>query len=211
MEMSMLDRLLGGAQKVSRAATWVGGALMMATAFVVTFDVFVRKVAGFSLEGADELSGYAFAISTAWAFALTQLQRANVRIDGIYLLAPTGLRAILDIVALLAIGLFLACLLWSGWIMLVDSYTFDARAITSWRTPLTYPQAAWLLGWLWFGVVLVLVFLRCLQGLLQGRPQDVVAVAGVRTLDEEVRAEISHAAEEVAHEREHRQIRRGHE
>jgi hypothetical protein len=51
----MLDKLLGGAHALSRAATWIGGAMMMATAFAVTFDVVVRKVAGFSLEGAGEL------------------------------------------------------------------------------------------------------------------------------------------------------------
>jgi TRAP-type C4-dicarboxylate transport system permease small subunit len=205
----MLDRLLGGALVLSRAATWLGGAMMMATAFVVTFDVVVRKLAGFSLEGADELSGYAFAISTAWAFSLGLLQRANVRIDGIYLLAPTGIRAILDFVALTALSLFLACLLWSGWYMWLDSYQYDARSITSWRTPLAYPQAAWLLGWLWFAVVSVLVILRCLEAAMQGRPEDVVAVAGVRTLAEVVDAEIRHASDEVAQERQHPHQRRG--
>jgi TRAP-type C4-dicarboxylate transport system permease small subunit len=201
----MLDRLLEGALVLSRAATWFGGAMMLATAFVVTFDVVVRKLAGFSLEGADELSGYAFAISTAWAFSLGLLQRGNVRIDGIYLLAPTGIRAILDFVALTALSLFLACLLWSGWYMWLDSYRYDARSITSWRTPLAYPQAAWLLGWLWFAVVIVLVYLRCLQAGMQGRPEDVVAVAGVRTLKEEVDAEIRHASDEIGHERHHSQ------
>jgi TRAP-type C4-dicarboxylate transport system permease small subunit len=204
----MLDRLLGGALVLSRAATWIGGAMMMATAFIVTFDVVIRKVAGFSLEGADELSGYAFAISTAWAFSLGLLQRANVRIDGIYLLASTPIRAFLDFVALAALSLFLACLLWSGWYMWLDSYQYEARSITSWRTPLAYPQAAWLLGWLWFAIVISLVFLRCVLAVVQGRPEDVVAVAGVRTLDEEVAAEIRHASDEIAHARQQRQKRR---
>jgi TRAP-type C4-dicarboxylate transport system permease small subunit len=199
----MLDRLLGGAHVVSRAATWIGGAMMMATAFVVTFDVVVRKVAGFSLEGADELSGYAFAISTAWAFSLGFLQRANVRIDGLYLLTSTKVRAALDFVALAALSLFLACLLRSSWYMCLDNYLYNARSITSWRTPIAYPQAAWLLGLLWFGVVVALVSLRCLQAALQGRPQDVVAVAGVLTLEEEVGAEIRHASDKVEHERQH--------
>ncbi len=203
----MLDKLLGRATALSRMATWLGGAMMMATAFVVTFDVVVRKLAGFSLEGADELSGYAFAIATAWAFSLGLLQRANVRIDGIYLLASTGIRAFLDFVALSALGLFLVCMLWSGWYMWLDSYTYGATSITSWRTPLAYPQAAWLLGWLWFAAVLVLVLLRCILAILKGRPEDVVAIAGVRTLEEEVKAEVSHAIREVSHERGHRQRR----
>ncbi|MEZ5853385.1 MAG: TRAP transporter small permease subunit [Hyphomicrobiaceae bacterium] len=200
----MLDSLLGRARTISKAASWLGGLMMLLTAFVVTFDVLVRKLADFSLEGADELSGYAFAISTSWAFALGLLDRANVRIDGIYMLAPTALKAFLDFAALAALGLFLAAMLWSGWYMWLDSYQYEATSITSWRTPLAYPQALWMLGWLWFAVVLVLIVLRCIQAVLQGRPEDVVAVAGVRTLEEEVTAEVSHAAEEVAHERVHR-------
>ncbi|MFV0297982.1 MAG: TRAP transporter small permease subunit, partial [Hyphomicrobiaceae bacterium] len=108
----MLDTLLAGARRVSRAATWIGGAMMMITAFIVTFDILARKFANFSLEGADELSGYAFAISTSWAFAQGLLDRVNVRIDGIYLLVPTSFKAFLDFVALLSLSLFLAAMLW---------------------------------------------------------------------------------------------------
>jgi TRAP-type C4-dicarboxylate transport system permease small subunit len=201
----MLDRLIGGATRASRWAAWAGGALMLITAVIVTFDVVVRKVAGFSLEGADELSGYTFAISTAWAFAFGLLLRSNVRIDGLYLMTPVPLRAALDIVALLALGLYVACLLYSSWFMWLDSYLYDARAITSWRTPLAWPQAAWLVGWLWFATVLVLLLARCVKAVLQKRPGDVVALAGLRTMEEEVREEVAHATDEVAHERQQRQ------
>lgn len=201
----MLDRMIAGAGNISRYATWVGGLLMMLTAFVVTFDVIARKFAGFSLEGADELSGYAFAIATSWAFAHCLLQRGNVRIDGIYLMTPIPIRALLDIIAMLALGLFLVCLLYSGWTMWVDSYLYEARAITPWRTKLVYPQTFWLMGWIWLLIVIVLLLLRCFQALFAGRFDEVVTVAGVRTLEEEVAAEIAHAAEEVRQERSHRQ------
>ena len=200
----MLDRMIAGSGHISRYATWVGGILIMLTAFVVTFDVVARSTIGFSLEGADELSGYAFAIATSWSFAHCLLQRSNVRIDGIYLMTPIPIRAMLDIAAILALGLFLGCLLWSGWSLWWDSYMYGARAITPWRTLLVYPQTLWLAGWIWLAVVLLLLFLRCMQALLAGRFADVVTVAGVRTLEEEVAAEIAHAAEEVAHERGHR-------
>ncbi|MFV0295304.1 MAG: TRAP transporter small permease subunit, partial [Hyphomicrobiaceae bacterium] len=137
------------------------------------------------------------------------LDRVNVRIDGIYMLMPTSIKAFLDFVALLSLSLFLAALLWSGWYLWLDSYQYDARSITPWRTPLAYPQAVWMLGWLWFSVVLALVLLRCVQGVLQGRPQDVVAVAGVRTLDEEVADEVSHAVDEISHERKSSHNRQG--
>jgi TRAP-type C4-dicarboxylate transport system permease small subunit len=197
----MFDRLLGGLTRISRLATWVGGAVMMITAVIVTFDVLARKFAGFSLEGADELSGYAFAVATSWALAYGLLQRANVRIDGLYLAAPVPLRAFMDIVALVTLGIYLVALLYSGWILWSDSYQFDSRSITAWRTKLAIPQGLWLLGWLWLTAVLAVVLLRCFIAVLQGRPNEVVAVAGVLTMEEEVAAEVRHAAEEVAHER----------
>ena len=199
----MLDKMIGGATRASRVATWLGGAAMLATAFVVTFDVLARKLANFSLEGADELSGYAFAIATSWALAYGLLQRANVRIDGLYLAAPMPLRAFMDLIALVALGIYLVALLRSGWLLFEDSWLYDSRSITSWRTKLAIPQGLWLLGWLWFTIVLGLLLLRCLVAVLRGRPEEAVAVAGVMTMQEEVAAELKHAAAEVAQERRH--------
>lgn len=199
----MLDKMIDGATRASRVATWLGGAVMLVTALIVTFDVLARKLANYSLEGADELSGYAFAIATSWALAYGMLQRANVRIDGLYLATPVLVRAFMDLVALVALGIYLAALLRSGWILFEDSWTFDSRSISSWRTRLAIPQGLWLLGWLWFAIVLALVLLRCCIAASRGRPAEVVAVAGVLTLQEEVAAEVKHAAEEVAQERRH--------
>ena len=198
----MLDKMIAGAGHVSRYATWVGGMLMMLTAFVVTFDVIARKFAGFSLEGADEFSGYAFAIATSWAFAHCLLQRANVRIDGIYLMTPIPLRAMLDIIAILALGLYLVCLLYSGWSLWLDSYLYEARAITPWRTQTGLP-ADFLASWAGCGWLSSCCCSCCavFRRSFAGRFDDVVTVAGVRTLEEEVAAEVAHAAEEVKHER----------
>lgn len=198
----MIDKLITQAAHVSRGAAWVGGAAMMLAALIVTFDVLSRKFVNWSMAGADELSGYIFAVATAWSFAYAMLQRANVRIDGIYLLAPVPLRAVMDIVALLALGVYVAGMLHSGWILWYDNYTYGSRSITSWRTLLAIPQAFWLAGWAWLALTLILVLARCIQGLARGRLDEVVAVAGVRTLEEEVAEEVAHAEEEVAHERE---------
>jgi len=197
----MLDRFIVQAGRVSRLAVWVGGAAMMLSAFVVTFDVLARKLANWSLQGADELSGYIFAFATAWAFAFALLERANVRIDGFYLVAPVPLKATMDIAALLALGAYVACMLNSGWVLWLDSYEYGARSVTPWRTPLALPQGAWLIGWVWFGLVLLLVLLRALAALARRDLAGVVQVAGVRTMDEEVRSEIAQAEAELAHER----------
>lgn len=197
----MLDKAIAAAGSVSRFAAWIGGASLMVAALVVTVDVLARKFVGWSMAGADELSGYVFAAATSWTFGYALLQRANVRIDGLYLLAPTPLRAAMDIAALLALSLYCGALLRSGWVLWLDSYEYGARSITPWRTPLALPQAFWLAGWVWLGVVLALLLARCAKALLKGDLADVVAVAGVRTMKEEIDAEIAHAEEEVAHGR----------
>ena len=197
----MLDRLIVQASRASRLAAWLGGAALMLAAFVVSFDVLARKFAGWSMAGSDELSGYVFAVATSWAFGYAVLQRANVRIDGLYLLAPTPLRAAMDIAALAALAVYVALLLQSGWVLWLDSYSYGSRSITPWRTPLAVPQALWLIGWAWTAVVLALVLLRCMQALAVGDLAGVVAVAGVRTIEEEVEEGVAQAQEEVAHGR----------
>ena len=93
-------RLLGGllrrAETFSRVAVWAGGALTIASVLLISFDVLARKFLGFNTGGADELSSYAFAISTSWALAFATLQRANVRVDVLYQKLPVRLSAVLD-------------------------------------------------------------------------------------------------------------------
>src|SRR5690606_41336840 len=79
-----LGALLRRAEFFSRVAVWAGGALTVASVLLISFDVLARKFFGFTTGGADELSSYAFAISTSWALAFATLQRANVRVDVLY-------------------------------------------------------------------------------------------------------------------------------
>jgi len=74
----------------------------------------LRKIFLVTMGGSDELSGYAFAIGTAWALGFTLLRRANVRVDALYNRLPPALCAVLDIVALLPLALFLGTLAAGG-------------------------------------------------------------------------------------------------
>ena len=88
-----LDPALALANGVARRMVWVGGALLLAAAITVSVDVIVRKLFNLSLGGADELSGYAFAIGVAWALPFALLQRANIRIDALYGKLPARIAA----------------------------------------------------------------------------------------------------------------------
>jgi len=192
--LNVLDRWLGLTGRLSRYGVWFGGLLVLASAFLVAFDVIVRKLFVFTIGGADELSGYAFAIGTTWALAFTLLQRANVRVDAMYIRLPAVLQAVLDIVSLLALGFFVGLLTWQAWAVLETSLAFDARATTPLQTPLWMPQSLWLAGLLLFAFTWTPLLLRALLALLSGDLATVRRLAGARTIEEDAAAEASHTA-----------------
>ena len=120
--LPLVARLLGYANTLSRGAAWVGGAIMLASVLLISFDVLARKFLGFTTGGADELSGYAFAISTSWSLAFVVLNRGNVRVDALYQLFPVRVTAVFDWISLVALGVFMVCL----------SYYASFVAETSW-------------------------------------------------------------------------------
>jgi TRAP-type mannitol/chloroaromatic compound transport system permease small subunit len=193
--MILLDRWLGLADRLSRYAIWFGGTLVLASAVLVSIDVLLRKLVLVSLGGADELSGYAFAIGTTWALAFTLLRRANVRVDALYIHLPQVVCALLDIVALIALGGFLMLLTWQAWDVLGTSLSFDARATTPLATPLWMPQSLWLIGLIFFLFTWLPLLLRSLFALLGGDLAKVRSLAGARTIEEDAADEAAHTAE----------------
>lgn len=212
----MLERLLQKTELVARFSVWVGGALLIMAAFMVTVDVTVRKLFSLSMAGADEITGYVFAIGTAWAFSLALLDRSNVRIDALYQLLPRSLCAVLDIVGLLVFGGFMGLVTRSAYQVFHGSLgwpfgdtDFWSVSITPLLTPLAIPQGLWLLGLLMFMFTWVLVLLRAVLALLAGDFSRVVAVAGPRTQQEEVEEEL-HMAGAAHADVAARQEREGH-
>ncbi len=192
--MILLDRWLDLADRLSRYAIWIGGAMVLASALLVSVDVLLRKLLLISLGGADELSGYAFAIGTAWALGFTLLRRANVRVDALYTHLPPAICAVLDILALLALGLFVGLLAWQAWAVLDTSLVFGARATTPLATPLWIPQSLWLIGLVLFVFTLLPLLLRALLALLSGDLATVRRLAGARSIEEDAAEETAHTA-----------------
>ena len=133
---SMLARLLGLANRLSHVAVWAGGALTLASVLLITFDVLARKFFGFTSGGADELSSYAFAISTSWALAFATLSRANVRVDVVYQYLPVRVAAAVDWLALVGLGVFMVCLTWYGFDVVAMSWAQSSTANSTLATPL---------------------------------------------------------------------------
>ncbi len=182
-------RLLRGVEAMSRAAVWAGGLLTIASVLLISFDVLARKFFGVTVGGADELSSYAFAISTSWALAFATLQRANVRVDVIYQMLPVRVSAVVDWLCLVSLGVFMAYLTWYAYDTVATSWIQDSHANTTMGTPLWIPQGLWLLGLFWMCIVLAVMLLRASVALVTGDIDTVKLLCGLRTSQEEAEEE----------------------
>lgn len=189
----MLDRALTAADRLSLRAVWAGGALLLAAALTVSVDVIARKLFTVSLGGADELSGYAFAIGSAWAFPFALLRRANVRVDALYQHLPARLCALLDILALAALGVFAVFLARYGWDVMATSWSLASRSNSALKVPLWIPQALWVAGLVLFLGTLALLLARALRALAGGDWAWIHARLGARSVVEEATDEATYA------------------
>jgi TRAP-type C4-dicarboxylate transport system permease small subunit len=192
----VLGGLLNAATTLSRYAMWVAGGLTLASALYITADVIARGLFRYPLGGADELSGYAFAISISWALSFATLQRANIRIDALYQHFPTRLGAIVDWLALVLMGVFIAYWTRYAYDVASASWANQSTANTILATPLWIPQFLWIAGLVWLCVVLALMLIRSAVALVTGDYETVRRVCGVRSTQEEA-AEEAEAGERL--------------
>ena len=164
---------------------------MFFAAFMVTIDVFCRKLIGISLAGSDEISGYLFAISTAFAFPFALLQKANVRIDVVYLQCPRRLRAVLDLLGVSLLTVFCVIVTWRAALMVGVTWENNSHSITPLHTPLIIPQGLWLLGWCLFCLTLLFVLFGMVSAFLRGRLDDLQALGGATSMEDEIKEETS--------------------
>lgn len=192
--ITLLARLLTAARALSRAAVWLAGALTLASIFLITYDVVVRRVFGVTVGGADELSSYAFAISTTWALAFTVLERANVRVDVVYQYLPVRVSALLDLLSLVALGVFAVYLTYYAYDVVMTSWSQSSAANTPLATPLGIPQSLWVAGFAWFTIVLALMLIRASTALVTGDLETLKALCGIRSAQEEADEEAATGA-----------------
>ena len=158
----------------------------MVCAILVTGDVIMRKLFSITVSGSDEISGYAFAASTTWAYSYCLLHRANIRIDAVYNLFPNVVKAVLDLIGLLALLFFMFMLTRPAIDVLGETIRNDAVSNTTLLTPLWIPQSLWLAGLILFCVTLCFVSLFAVLFLLKGDLPMVRRIAGVLSIEEEI-------------------------
>jgi TRAP-type C4-dicarboxylate transport system permease small subunit len=181
---------------VARVAIWIGGALLFAAAAIVSAEVVLRKGLGtlfgstFVFSGSDEISSYLFAVGTSLSMAHVLVTRGHVRIDALYGFFSRRTRVLLDLLALVVLGIFVAALLERAWDAAWTSYIEQIRSNTPLRIPLAWPQLPWFGGIALFATALVLAVLRTLLALLRGDYATASATSSAVTQDEEVESEL---------------------
>lgn len=186
-----MDPLLELSRRIARYGAWFGGLLIIAAALLVGVEVVIRKAFSLTIGGADELSGYALAISTSWALAFGLLERAHIRIDSLYVHLPVRLCALLDLVGLALFTAFVGLVAWYGYGVFLTSYKLGAHSLSPLGTPLVVPQLLWVVGLIMFVAVALVLFARALLALVTGDLAGVRRLVGSRSLSEELEAELA--------------------
>lgn len=186
--MPRLHRL---ALAISYVGALAGGALLLAAAVIIGVDVLLRSVFSRSIGGADELSGYALAIATAWGLSFALLHRAHIRIDSLYERFPASIRAALDILSLLGFLVFAGLVTWRAWGVLRQSIASDAHSISALSTPVAVPQALWLSGLVFLILTLLLLLAESAAALASRDLRGLARLIGSKAVVEEVHEEMA--------------------
>jgi TRAP-type C4-dicarboxylate transport system permease small subunit len=190
-----MDRLIEWAHTLARWGAWGGGGLLLLAAFIIGIEVIIRKVFALSIGGAAELSAFALAISSAWAFSFTMVARAHVRIETLYVILPPRACAIIDLLVHAIVTVVIGILTWYGWVVFKNSWVLSSRTMTPVPFPLDVPQFFWLAGLVFFLLVAILLLVRAVQALLAGDFAAIQRVIGPRSITEELEEEVQQLRE----------------
>lgn len=178
------------ASRISRGGAIVGGAMLLLAAVTICIDIVLRYAFALTVGGADELAGYALAISSAWGFSAALLSRSHIRIDTVYVRVGRRGRATLDLLSVACFTLFIALVAWHGWGVLQQSYRSGSRSLSAIEMPLVIPQTLWFAGLAFFVVVALLLLARALPAYLAGDLGRVFELIGSKSAVAEAKEEI---------------------
>jgi len=196
-----MQRLQTIAEGISRVGAIAGGAMLLIASIVICIDITTRYLFSWTVGGADELSGYALAISSAWGLSAAVLTRSHIRIDTVYVRVRSRLRAVLDLASLATFVFFFALITYYAWGVLKQSWTSDSHSLSEIQMPLIFPQGLWVLGLAFFVFVSALLFARGLRFLLNNDLDSLFALIGSKSAVAEAEEEVINVEKAFAQER----------
>jgi TRAP-type mannitol/chloroaromatic compound transport system permease small subunit len=188
------------ARYVEGAARWVAlvdGWWLLALLLPSCVEILLRKFAGVSLQGVDEIGGYTLAIFSSLSFAWALVAKSHARVDFLLGCMSESARALLNASAYVLLAALADYTAWRGYTVLDDSLEFQARANSPLQTPLWIPQADWLAGQVVFALAAGAYAVHAMWLLLADH-RRLNDLYGPMTLDEEVATEASAILSRVA-------------
>jgi TRAP-type C4-dicarboxylate transport system permease small subunit len=182
----MRNKAIQIGQRLSKVAAWAGGIILLLTAILITTEVVLRKVFTVSMGGADEISGYAIAISCSFGFSYALFQKAHIRIDVLYNKFPAFVRRVLDIVSHISLGIYLSLLSYFGFQVFWTSFIKGSTANTPLHTPMWIPQLIWVVGLLGFAFSIAFILAMTLYCYLKKDFKTADMLSSTTTLMEEI-------------------------
>lgn len=176
----MTNTLIAAIRRTNRIIALLVGLVLTGTVILIIAEIVLREV-GISLGGAEEISGYVMAGVASWgmSYALTEL--AHVRIDLIRLRLQTRGRALLDLIAIVALAGVASLVAFQCWPVLEKTIERGSRANTTLETPLWIPQTIWLSGWIWFAVSSCVLVILSLVLMMRRDFDQADALVGARS------------------------------
>ena len=129
------------------------GLIFLVLSVVVTIETLARKIFNFSIQGADELGGYALAIGSTLAFSLALMGRNHIRVDVFHDLFPRAMKAALNWISIMLLAATATLFVAVSWRVLSETHAYGSTAQTPWATPLIWPQSLWYTGLVLFALI----------------------------------------------------------
>jgi len=194
-------RLQSVAEGIARAGSIAGGALLLVASILVCIDITLRYTLSVTLGGADELSGYALAIGSAWGFSSALLSRSHIRIDTLYVRVRPRVRAALDLASLAILAFFFGLVSWYAWGVVRQSWVSSSHSLSEIEAPLVVPQALWFAGLVFFVALTLFLLVRGLIAFVTGDLAALFGLIGSKSAVDEAQEEVVNVERAFGQER----------
>lgn len=174
-------------ERASRLGALFCGWALLGLSVLTGVEVIGRRFLGFSLQGVDEIGGYVLAVTAAFGFSWALFRRGHTRVDLLLQGCGPRVQAALNIGAAVAIAVAAAFLAWHAAGVVAETLEFGSRASTPLRTPLIWPQSAWLAALLLFALSAAALALRGILAAARDGAAAASAQLGPRALRDEVK------------------------
>ncbi|MFP2770781.1 TRAP transporter small permease subunit [Oceanisphaera sp. KMM 10153] len=177
-------------KRIEYMASMVFGGIFLLLSVLVVTETLLRKFFNVSLQGVDELGGYALAAGATLSFTLALLGRAHMRIDIFHEKFPKSLQTLFNWLSATLMALFGLFLFWVCLQIVLETLDYGSTAQTPWATPLKYPQGVWLAGLTVFAFTATIYGLRATWLLLSGRSAQLNEEFHPKGVSEELKEEL---------------------